>query len=419
MAYITQRRRSVRNSTVPNRSLRRSPVRVGTRTPHRLAKLNYPRIIFLIALLLTVNWTVGALSKLLFPPAKPQPQTQNINISAPAATETDKTVVYNIKTPPNLAPNQDLQTIIDGAVDIAKNQGLPTESLSITLIDVSKPATHNIAGYNNTKLRFPASVAKLFWMVQFFGYAEKGYIPKESPFYTDLSQMLRISDNDSASRIVDAITQTESGEKLDKSELDKWVEKRSQVNQFFEKSGYTGINLTTKNYPITGIGEEPTGRDLQLRENPTYSKGNFVTTDQTARLMYEIYTKQAISPLASTKMAYLLTRDLNPKAWKNIDYNSVAGFLGESLPPDIYYASKVGYTSRSRQEVAFVRTLNDKAIYVLAVFGDDPAYSKNEQVFPDISRYIFNRLNQTPLKATSEKITQFNQLSFPMVGTNN
>ena len=69
MAYITQRRRSVRNSTVPNRSLRRSPVRVGTRTPHRLAKLNYPRIIFLIALLLTVNWTVGALLKLLFPPA--------------------------------------------------------------------------------------------------------------------------------------------------------------------------------------------------------------------------------------------------------------------------------------------------------------------------------------------------------------
>jgi beta-lactamase class A len=117
-------------------------------------------------------------------------------------------------------------------------------------------------------------------------------------------------------------------------------------------------------------------------------------------------------------MAYLLTRDLNPKAWKNIDSNSVKGFLGESLPPDIYYASKVGYTSRSRQEVAFVRTLNDKAIYILAVFGDDPAYAKNEQVFPDISRHIFNRLNQTPLKPTSEKITQLNQLSFPMVGMN-
>lgn len=416
MASITQRRRSVRRSSVRGYSLRHSPVKVRTKHPHPLARLKYSRILFLIALLLTFNWTMGAIFKLLFPPAKPQPQTQNITSSTPVAANTDKTVIYNIKTPPNLTPSKDLQTIVDGAVNIAKTQGLPTESLSISLIDVSNPQTHTIAGYNNTTLRFPASVAKLFWMVAFFGYAEKGYISQESPFYTDLSQMMRISDNDAASRIVDAITQTESGENLDKPKLDKWVEKRSQVNQFFEKSGYTGINLTTKNYPITGIGEEPTGRDLQLRENPPYSKGNLVTTDQTARLMYEIYTKQAISPVASTKMAYLLTRDLNPKAWKNIDSNSVESFLGESLPPDIYYGSKVGYTSRSRQEVAFVRTLNDKAIYILAVFGDDPAWSKNEKVFPQISRYVFDRLNQTPLKSTSEKVTQLNSLSLPIVG---
>ncbi|CAD5982061.1 hypothetical protein PCC9214_04911 [Planktothrix tepida] len=416
MASLTQHRRSVRRSSVRGYSLRHSPIKVRTKPPHPLARLKYSRILFLIALLLTFNWTMGGIFKLLFPPAKPQPQIQNTTISAPVATNTDKTVVYNIKTPPNLTSSKDLQTIVDGAVNIAKTQGLPTESLSISLIDVSNPQTHTIAGYNNTTLRFPASVAKLFWMVAFFGYAEKGYIPQESPFYTDLSHMMRISDNDAASRIVDAITQTESGENLDKPQLDKWVQKRSQVNQFFEKSGYKGINLTTKNYPITGIGEEPTGRDLQLRENPPYSKGNLVTTDQTARLMYEIYTKQAISPVASTKMAYLLTRDLNPKAWKNIDANSVEGFLGESLPPDIYYGSKVGYTSRSRQEVAFVRTLNDKAIYILVVFGDDPAWSKNEKVFPQISRYIFDRLNQTPLKSTPEKVTQLNSLSLPIVG---
>ncbi|MGL4499656.1 MAG: serine hydrolase [Planktothrix sp.] len=410
MAYINQRRRSVRNSSAPRRFNRRSPVQVRTRITQRFSQLKYSRIIFLIALFLTLNWTVGGVLKLLFPGAKPQPKTQIIPISAPATTDTDQTVVYNIKNPPNLAQSKDLQIIIDGAVDIAKNQGLPTEALSITLINVSNASTHTLAGYNNNTLRFPASVAKLFWMVQFFGYAEKGYIPKESPFYTDLSQMMRISDNDSASRIVDAITQTKSGENLDPSELDKWVEKRIQVNQFFEKSGYTGINLTTKNYPITGVGEKPIGRDLQLRENPAYSNGNFVTTDQTARLMYEIYTQQAISSLASTKMAYLLTRDLNPKVWKNIDANSVEGFLGESLPPDIYYGSKVGYTSRSRQEVAFVRTLNDQAIYILAVFGDDPAYAKNERVFPDISRYIFNRLNQTSLKTTPEKVSELNQL---------
>jgi beta-lactamase class A len=409
MASITQRRRSVRRSSVRGYSLRD---KVRTKS-YSLVRLKYSRILFLMALFLTVIWTVVTIFKLIFIPAKTQSQTQNITVSA-SSSQDDKTVVYNVKNPPNLTPSKDLQTLVDRAVEIAKIQGLPTESLSISLIDVSNPKTHRIAGYNNTILRFPASVAKLYWMVAFFGYAEKGYIPKESPFYTDLSQMMRISDNDSASRIVDAITQTESGENLDPTELKKWIEKRSQVNRFFDQSGFTGINLTTKNYPITGVGEAPIGRDLQLRENPPYSKGNLVTTDQTARLMYDIYTKQSISPLASTKMAYLLTRDLNPKAWRNIDANPIEGFLGESLPLDIYYGSKVGYTSRSRQEVAFVRTLNDKAIYILAVFGDDPAYAKNEEVFPKMSRYIFDGLNQTPLKSSPEKVTQLDSL--PTVG---
>lgn len=409
MASITQRRRSVRRSSVRGYSLRD---KVRTKS-YSLVRLKYSRILFLMALFLTVIWTVVTIFKLIFIPAKTQSQTQNITVSA-SASQDDKTVVYNVKNPPNLTPSKDLQTLVDRAVEIAKIQGLPTESLSISLIDVSNPNNHRIAGYNHTILRFPASVAKLYWMVAFFGYAEKGYIPKESPFYTDLSQMMRISDNDSASRIVDAITQTESGANLEPTELKKWIEKRSQVNRFFDQSGFTGINLTTKNYPITGVGEAPIGRDLQLRENPPYSKGNLVTTDQTARLMYDIYTKQAISPLASTKMAYLLTRDLNPKTWRNIDANPVEGFLGESLPLDIYYGSKVGYTSRSRQEVAFVRTLNDKAIYILAVFGDDPAYAKNEEVFPKISRYIFDGLNQTPLKSSPEKVTQLDSL--PTVG---
>jgi len=92
-------------------------------------------------------------------------------------------------------------------------------------------------------------------------------------------------------------------------------------------------------------------------------------------------------------MAYLLTRDLDPKAWKKDPTNPIKGFLGESLPTNIYFGSKVGYTSKSRSEAAFVRTLDDKAIYILVVFADDPAYSKDETIFPAISQYVFDRLN--------------------------
>ncbi|MGL5063658.1 MAG: serine hydrolase, partial [Microcoleus sp.] len=67
--------------------------------------------------------------------------------------------------------------------------------------------------------------------------------------------------------------------------------------------------------------------------------------------------------------------------------------LGESLPVNIYFGSKVGYTSKSRTEAAFVRTLDDRAIYILVIFADSPAYSKDEKIFPEISRYVFDALN--------------------------
>jgi hypothetical protein len=92
-------------------------------------------------------------------------------------------------------------------------------------------------------------------------------------------------------------------------------------------------------------------------------------------------------------MAYLLTRDLNPKVWKDDPSNSIKGFLGEYLPTNIYFGSKVGYTSDSRQEATFIRTLDDRAIYILVIFAEDPAYAINEKIFPQMSRHVFDRLN--------------------------
>ncbi len=309
--------------------------------------------------------------------------------------QSEPTFTYNIKTPPNPVYSQELQGIVDEAAKIATSKGLPAEPLSITLLDVSNSKTHSFAGYQNQTLRFPASVAKLFWMTAFYSAIEKGTISqKESAFKDDLEQMIRVSNNDAASRLLDKITDTESGGQLAGEELQTWLKKRNQINTFFQSAGYNNISITTKNYPIHYLRqEEPIGRDLQLRGDPSQPIRNQVTTDQAARLIYEIYTRQAVSSTASRKMAYLLTRDLDPKAWKNDPSNSIQGFMGESLPTNIYFGSKVGYTSSSRSEAAFVRTLDDRAIYILVVFADNPAYAKDETVFPAISRYVFDRLN--------------------------
>jgi len=310
-------------------------------------------------------------------------------------SQSDPTFTYNIKTPPNPVYSQELQGIVDEAMNIATSKGLPADKLSISLFDVSNPKNHSFAGYQNQALRFPASVAKLFWMAAFYSAIEKSIITeRESAFKNDLEQMIRISNNDAASRLLDKLTDTKSGGRLAGEELQTWLQKRQQINTFFQSAGYTDIRITTKNYPIYYLRQEqPIGRDLQLRGDPSQPIRNQVTTDQAARLVYEIYTRQAVSSIASRKMAYLLTRDLDPKAWKNDPSNSIAGFLGESLPTNIYFGSKVGYTSTSRSEAAFVRTLDDRAIYILVVFADDVAYAKDETAFPAISRYVFDRLN--------------------------
>ena len=395
---VDNRRRQIQ----PRHQSKKPPVKPRRRVRTKFSRLKYRNILCLIAGAIAIGWIITIPFRSRRPTEPPVISPQET--IAPPTTETsanlvaaqdDRTFTYNIKTPPNPNYSQELQQIVNEAANIATTKELPVETLSISLIDVSNSQNHTFAGYQNQTLRFPASVAKFFWMAAFYSALEKGIITqKESAFTSDLEQMIRFSNNDAASRILDTITDTKSGGQLTGTELETWLTKRRQINDFFQSAGYTNIMLSTKNYPIHYLRQEqPAGRDLQLKGDPSQPMRNQVTTDQAARLIYEIYTKQAVSSIASRKMAYLLTRDLDPKAWKKDPTNPIKGFLGESLPTNIYFGSKVGYTSKSRSEAAFVRTLDDKAIYILVVFADDPAYAKDETIFPAISRYVFDRLN--------------------------
>jgi hypothetical protein len=91
-------------------------------------------------------------------------------------------------------------------------------------------------------------------------------------------------------------------------------------------------------------------------------------------------------------MEQLLHRDLRPESWKKEQYNSVEGFLGESLPQSTYVASKVGWTSMSRQEVALISSPDSKAQYILTVFGDDRTFADDWEIFPQVSKYIYNQM---------------------------
>ena len=320
--------------------------------------------------------------------------TASAPIKSLESIDTSK-LAYNITTFTQFTQSKQLQKIVNRVVDLAKKKKFPTQSLSITLIDTK---TDEIAGYEQDKLRYPASVVKLFWMVYLYAQIEK-YILSEADFTQYLDEMIKKSDNDSASYIVDKITKTQYQENIQGEEAKSWKNKRLQVNQYFQHAGYDNINVSQKTFPIPDLNlAKPEGSELILRENRENLIRNQISTQQVARLLYEIYKKQSVSSNYSKKMAKWLTIDSETRNLKKDDENSdefnpVRGFLSASLPNDVTFRGKAGWTSNSRNDAGIITTSNGKT-YILVVFADDEAYASDWDLFPEISKLVFNSMTK-------------------------
>ncbi|MBW4634463.1 MAG: class A beta-lactamase-related serine hydrolase [Iphinoe sp. HA4291-MV1] len=332
--------------------------------------------------------------------------TKSLPIPSRQVRQEDSEVVYNLKTPPKFRQTQELQAIVNDVVNLTAAKGLPKKALSITLIDAKTGVT---AGYQQDTPRYPASVVKLFWMVILYAQIESGIWKNEKDFTPYLAKMIKESDNEAASFIIDQVTGTHSEPELESEKFKIWKNKRQQVNRFFQQAGYKPINISQKTFPIDYLNlPEPKGSELQLLSNPI-SNWNKITTKQGARLLYEVcYAGQAVSAQASKKMCGWLKRDLNPKVWQKepLDsdgFNPVQTFFGESLSDtDVQLYSKAGWVSLSRAETAMITTENSGATYILAIFAEDSAYADDTQIFPQMSRLIYNRMTSRNLKSLSK-----------------
>ncbi|MFB2935690.1 serine hydrolase [Aerosakkonemataceae cyanobacterium BLCC-F154] len=332
----------------------------------------------------------------LLPPDIP-PGTRAIALPTPTNSSLQETeLVYNVTTPPNLKPSQQLQAVVDEMVQLIQSRRLSTEPLSIALINVK---TGEIAGYQQKSLFYPASVVKMFWMVNVLDQMQRGILPNEPVYGADLNRMIQQSSNDAASRLVDALTSTDSGYNLRGEKYVNWASKRRKISEFFGKAGYEGIAIHQKTYPINYLRHEtPEGRDMQMWNDPQELR-NQISSEHAARLMYEIVTGKAVSSEASAKMVHFLARDLRLSAWREntarfAGFNPVRGFLGQGLPSEVDFASKAGWTETGRHEVAFVRSREENGpIYVLAILGADEGYSKDWQLFPMLSQVVFDRMS--------------------------
>ncbi|MGB3570654.1 MAG: serine hydrolase [Phormidesmis sp.] len=410
---MVQQNRPRRGQTLPSQTLPSRTLSNRAR-PNRVPKIGAAWLVAialcsaflgtLTYVLLDLNQRAASskLSALAGRTAIDRPPTASASIASTSTVSmptTGNQVYYSSANPLLLQQNPRLLAIVDEAKNIAMDSGLPTQDLSIKLVDLN---TGSFGGFQADKPLFPASVAKLFWLIALFQQYENGKTFGNAISEADLKAMMQDSDNSSASRILDAVTGATSGSNLDPDELEAWLAQRSFINSFYTRAGYGQLNISQKNFPIPDENlEMPSGREQQMRGREDQPVRNFLTTDAIARLLYEIETGTAVNASYSQKAKRLMKRDFATEATK--PYDSIRGFIGESLEPyGVSLFSKPGWTSGSRQDAAIVESPDATVRYILVVIGDDAAYAENEAIFPEISDYIYQEMSTQEMSTTNE-----------------
>src|SRR5262249_45482352 len=160
--------------------------------------------------------------------------------------------------------------------------GLTADKIALTIIDLNDREHPAWASHRGQEMIYPASVVKLFYLVAAHHQLETGTLKSTPELERALHDMIVDSSNDATHYVLKAMTRTTDGPELDDAALKQWMYKRNPVNRYFKSLGYEKINTNQKTW-----GEGPYGRERQGL-GPNFEYRNKLTTEATARLLYEI-----------------------------------------------------------------------------------------------------------------------------------
>jgi beta-lactamase class A len=228
---------------------------------------------------------------------------------------------------------------------------LTADNLALSVIDLTKPDAPIRADYHGDAPFYPASVIKLFFMVETY---HQGKLTPE--IERALREMIQVSDNDAAAFLLDILTDTCSGSELDGKALEDFIERRRKLNHFFASLDYD-ISAMLKPWSFG-----PFGRDQQaVGENKV--NRNRASANAVASLLLWIVRRHAVSPQASDAMLALLERPLSPTRPTE---NQIKEYLGESLPSGAKLWSKAGDTSEVRHDAAYIELSTGRKFIIIA-----------------------------------------------------
>lgn len=244
--------------------------------------------------------------------------------------------------------------------------------------------------YRGVERIYPASVVKLFYMVAFYEWVERGMLTSTPELERAVRDMIADSSNDATGLLVDVLTGTTSGPELAAEPFKTWQHQRNLVNRYY--AGLAWEELQTCNINQKTWGDGPYGRERAFYGSD-YENRNMLTTDATARLVHAIAGGVAVSAKASEAMLDLMARSLDPKTLGVDPENQVQGFLGEGLPPSANLWSKAGWMSRVRHDAAYIE-LGDRLPYLLVVYTEGPENSQNDRILPFVSRLVAEAMQE-------------------------
>jgi beta-lactamase class A len=269
------------------------------------------------------------------------------------------------------APDPALQTKLRRAAE-ATLQAFPklkADDLALSIIDVTQPHLVARGDYHGDAPFYPASVIKLFFMADVY----QTHKQKIGDVDRALKEMMVVSDNDATAYLVDILANTVPGPPLQGRALNRYVERRRDINRRFEKLGYKD-NVSAMMKPWS-FG--PYGVDRQVLGENRVNR-NKLTANATASLLLWIQRRRAPG---AHEMMTLLQRPLSPLREEE---NQVKEFIGEALPAGAALWSKAGWTSEVRHDAAYIELPTGRKL-ILVIFtrgtAEDvtlvPAIAKN------------------------------------------
>jgi beta-lactamase class A len=253
---------------------------------------------------------------------------------------------------------------------------LTPDNLAFSVVDLTKPENIVRADYHGDASFYPASLVKLFFMVEAF---HQGHLTPE--IERALAEMIRVSDNDAAAFLVDILTDTASGSELSGKALEDFLERRRKLNRYFVSLGYD-VSVFIKPWSFG-----PFGRDMQIMGENKINR-NRASANSIASLLFWIVRERAISPEASKAMLAFLERPLEPP---RPGENQVKDFLGESLPPGSRLWSKEGDTSEVRHDAAYVELPGGRKLIVIILTR---GVADDKTVLPVIGKHLLAELER-------------------------